>query len=175
MTWSAWGTWATAGLALVVALGGCADAPHSTSPSGEYDGLVRFAGAEVVQTSGVCLRRPRLVAFGATLVENTSDQPATLREAVLLPSGAEGARLVRVLVRDVSHGEDMLGAGPWPDPEFTVTRCRWRGTSPSPAARPSCCSSCGPSGWAPGTGRTRCCATTWTTENMRPPATSGSR
>lgn len=62
------------------------------------------------------------VVLGALTVRNRGDDPATLTAARLTgPDGAvadAGARVLEVMVRDVSDGQELVGAARWPFEDF---------------------------------------------------------
>ncbi len=98
-------------LLLLAVLSGCSE-PLSA------DGPIQFEGAEFDQWAYVLADEGDTVVFGALVVRNEGDKPASLVEARLTGPEkkvfSDGATISEVKVRDVSNGEDLVGAAQWP-------------------------------------------------------------
>ena len=100
-----------AALLLPPVLSGCSESLPTSGP-------VQFEGADLDQWSYVRADKGDTVVFGALLVRNDGKKTASLAEARLTGPGEkvydEGATISEVKVRDVSGGQELVGAAQWP-------------------------------------------------------------
>jgi len=100
----------------------CNDGP-SRPDAKEYpdNGGVIFDGdPRITQMSGIHADAGQRVAFGATLVTNTTADVATLKNATLSGDvSTDDAEIVNMFVHDPQDGQGgQLGAAPWPYQDF---------------------------------------------------------
>ena len=102
--------------------------PVASAPT---NGPVIFQGAKIVQRAGMETDAGRQVLFGALVVENQGDEPATLQSAQLVGEvDSSAASVEEVRVRDLGEapgGGDIVGATKWPNPEYEEL---WRTSVP---------------------------------------------
>lgn len=102
------------------------------------DGPIQFEGADLDQMAYVLADEGDDVVFGALVIHNDGDKPASLVGARLTGPDEkvfdDGATISELKVRDVSDGRDLVGAAQWPYEDYADDAADLKGYKLQPDA-----------------------------------------